>query len=230
MDWRAKTSTSLQSYRIRTKEMFGAVARGGRRLAQASSSAATGVIGRSVRTTKNTWLAPLTKLAQGVKERGWDGVLMQLYTIGDLKFGELKGTDEYGNKYYENLDLPYGQHRWVEYANVHNPDASAITPAWHGWMHHTYDETPDELDKIEKQTLPTTEVTHAIYATHVGKIEPVEGKGQVNVSTYRQRGWKVGSLSTGPEDDDQYYKQPGHPLSKEEGRFEKRKEMSEWTP
>jgi len=183
------------------------------------------------RSTKNTLLAPFSKLMQGVSERGWNGVLMQLYTIGDVKFGELKGVDKFGNKYYENLDLPYGQHRWVEYANVHDPDASAITPEWHGWMHHTFDETPDELDKIERQTLPTTEVTNAIYSSHVGKVEPVDMKGQVNVSTFRQRGWKVGSGNwTGPEDADEYYKQPGHPLSSEQGRFEKRKEQTEWTP
>ena len=29
----------------------------------------------------------------------------------------------------------------------------------------------------------------------------------------RQRGYKVGSLKTGIEEPDRYYKQPGHPLS-----------------
>lgn len=72
--------------------------------------------------------------------------------IGDLKFGELKGTDGFGNKYYEasdtnssiwslltssrissltisqNLELPYGQHRWVEYKNIHDYDATMIQP------------------------------------------------------------------------------------------------------
>lgn len=185
---------------------------------------------------RNTLLAPVTKLMRAVNERGWKGVLLQLYTIGDLKFGELKGEDEFGNKYYEDLEQPYGQHRWVEYANSHDPDATMITPAWHGWMHHTFDETPHELDKIERLTLPTTSETNAIYSSHVGLIEPVPGHGspggQVNVSTFRQRGYKVGSLNTGPEDDDKYWKQPGHPLSKEDGRHEKRKDSAsaEWTP
>ena len=35
----------------------------------------------------------------------------------------------------------------------------------------------------------------------------------------RQRGYKVGSLMTGPEDPDTYYKQPGHPLSPDSERF-----------
>jgi len=183
------------------------------------------------RETKNTVLAPFTKLMRAVDQRGWNGVMMQLYTIGDLKFGELKGTDRFGNKYYEDLDLPFGQHRWVEYANVHNPDATMIPPEWHGWMHHSYDETPDELDKIEKETLETTTHSNAIFHTHIGKIgEKVVHKEQVDTSQYRQRGYKVGSLMTGPEDADQYYLQPGHPLSKEQGRFEKRKEQTEWVP
>lgn len=181
--------------------------------------------------SKNTFLAPLTKLARAVKERGWGGVVNQLYTIGDLKFGTLKGTDRFGNMYYEDLEQPFGQHRWVEYKNIHNPDATMIQPEWHGWMHHMFDETPDEMDKIEKLTLATTPVTHAIYNTHVGKIEPVDAKEQVDTSQYRQRGYKVGSLMIGTEDADHYYKQPGHPLSKEEGRFEKRKDTeTEWTP
>ncbi len=47
-----------------------------------------------------------------------------------MKFGELKGTDRFGNKYYEDLDQPYGQHRWVEYADIHNFDPTNITPEY----------------------------------------------------------------------------------------------------
>lgn len=35
----------------------------------------------------------------------------------------------------------------------------------------------------------------------------------------RQRGYKVGSLMTGPDDADVYYKQPGHALSPDSERF-----------
>ena len=157
--------------------------------------------------------------------------MTQLYTIGDLKFGELKGVDKWGNHYYEDLEQPFGQHRWVEYADIHNPDAAMIQPEWHGWMHHMFDETPDQLDQIEKDIMDTTEVTHAIYDTHVGHIEDKEAVPLVNVSTKRHRGYKVGSLPIGEEDEEDYYLQPGHPLSKKEGRFENgRKETTEWNP
>ena len=34
--------------------------------------------------------------------------------------------------------------RWVEYANIHDPDPTMIQPEWHGWMHHVFDHTPGE--------------------------------------------------------------------------------------
>jgi NADH:ubiquinone oxidoreductase subunit len=33
---------------------------------------------------------------------------------------------------------------WVEYSDIHNPDASMIAPEWHGWMHHVFDEIPNQ--------------------------------------------------------------------------------------
>jgi hypothetical protein len=76
-------------------------------------------------------------------------------------------------------------------------------------MHHVFDETPDQAMNME--ALPLHTASNAIYSHHVGyaKAEPLE---QVNQTTLRQRGYKVGSLKTGPNDEDKYYKQPGHPL------------------
>lgn len=79
-----------------------------------------------------TLLGPITKTLRAFRERGVWGTVIQLYTVGDLKSGELKGTDKFGNKYYEDLTEPYGQHRWVEYSNIHDYDASMIQPEWHG--------------------------------------------------------------------------------------------------
>lgn len=174
---------------------------------------------------------PLVKISRALKEKGWKGTVTQLYLIGDIKFGVHKGTDKFGNKYYEDLDLPFGQHRWVEYSNIHDYDATMIQPEWHGWMHHMYDETPDEVSS--PNPLSTTSVSHAIFNDHIGKIgEKVEAQEQVDVTQYRQRGYKVGSRMTGPEDPDLYYKQPGHPLSEkvEKGRFKHTKGAKEWTP
>lgn len=51
--------------------------------------------------------------------------------------GVLVGEDELGNKYYTNKDETK---RWVIY---NGPiEASRISPDWHGWLHHTFDECP----------------------------------------------------------------------------------------
>ncbi len=179
----------------------------------------------------STFLAPVTKLMRSVGERGWKGTWTQLYLIGDIKFGTLKGEDNFGNKYYENLDLPYGQHRWVEYSNIHNPDATMIQPEWHGWMHHMFDETPDEMPE-HKTITSTTDITHASVNSHIGHINPRNDQPTTDTSQYRQRGYNVGSLHTDDHDQsDYYYKQPGHALSRDkQGRFSDRKDQEEWTP
>jgi hypothetical protein len=48
----------------------------------------------------------------------------------------------------------------------------------------------------------------------------------------RQRGYKVGSLMTGSEDKDLYYKQPGHPLSEsaQKAKFSEIKSLEAWDP
>jgi NADH:ubiquinone oxidoreductase subunit len=129
-------------------------------------------------------LNPFVKLARSVTERGWKGTAIQLYTIGDLKFGELKGTDKFGNKYFEDLALPYGQHRWVEYANIHEPDATMIQPEWHAWMHHVVDETPDQIRQTFEDRLEATTETNAIYGDHIGKAKSTP-TDQVNLTQYR---------------------------------------------
>lgn len=36
--------------------------------------------------------------------------------MNELKHGTLVGTDDLGNKYYENNRYFYGRNRWVDYA------------------------------------------------------------------------------------------------------------------
>ena len=173
-----------------------------------------------------TFLAPFSKLMKQVKARGWKGVLTQLYVIGDIKFGDLKGTDEFGNKYYEDKDLPFGQHRWVEYADIHNPDGAQVHPTWHGWMSHVFDETPDEWNQ-QFAKLKAAEHSDTIYENHVGLTNDEPEKLDQHTHTmFRQRGYGVGSLKSQPFEKEKYYKQPGHPLSdkSEEGRFKDRKD------
>ena len=55
------------------------------------------------------------------------------------------GTDEFGNRYYEDLNHKNkNQRRFVEFADTGKwfPTPKKISPAWHGWMHYMYDDPP----------------------------------------------------------------------------------------
>lgn len=64
-------------------------------------------------------------------------------TIGTDLFtkrnGERVGEDSFGNVYYRNSD---DTKRWVIYQDL--AEASAVTPDWHGWLHHTFELPPTE--------------------------------------------------------------------------------------
>ena len=62
------------------------------------------------------------------------------------------GTDEYGNRYYEDFNhLNFNTRRWVEYADHGKtiPLPKKIAPAWHGWMHYQYDDPPKKDNFVE---------------------------------------------------------------------------------
>ena len=51
--------------------------------------------------------------------------------------GKLVGEDALGNKYYTHKAK-----RWVIY---NGPiEGSRVSPEWHGWLHHTFDNCPAE--------------------------------------------------------------------------------------
>lgn len=57
--------------------------------------------------------------------------------------GTLKGTDQFGNQYYEQIDgVQHGRHRWVVYGDLQNYNTTSVPPEWHGWLHHITDDDP----------------------------------------------------------------------------------------
>jgi len=64
-------------------------------------------------------------------------------TLGTQLFtwrkGVKVGEDVQGNIYYRTRD---GARRWVIYNG--ESEASRVSPDWHGWLHHTWDEPPTE--------------------------------------------------------------------------------------
>ena len=68
----------------------------------------------------------------------WNGSTLntQIYTA---RKGVKVGEDDQGNKFYQ---AEGDKRRWVIYAG--ECEASKVSPDWHGWLHHTYDEAPKD--------------------------------------------------------------------------------------
>ena len=56
------------------------------------------------------------------------------------------GEDTQGNIFYRSKD---GAKRWVIYNG--ESEASRVSPDWHGWLHHTWDEPPTDRPFAHKQ-------------------------------------------------------------------------------
>ncbi|PHS40285.1 MAG: NADH:ubiquinone oxidoreductase subunit NDUFA12 [Robiginitomaculum sp.] len=95
----------------------------------------------------------------------WDGA-----TLGTLlavkRRGKFVFEDEFGNKYYEEKKVTYDgrKRRWVTYKGY--ADASKVPSEWHGWLHHMYDQRPNEQplerQNFEKQHRPN--MTGTVFA------------------------------------------------------------------
>ena len=66
----------------------------------------------------------------------------QLFT---WRKGVRVGEDAQGNIFYQTAD---GKRRWVIYNG--ESEASRISPEWHGWLHHTWNEPPTEKSMIRR--------------------------------------------------------------------------------
>ncbi len=104
----------------------------------------------------------------------WDGQSYgtQLWTS---RKGQKVGEDAEGNVYYRNAD---DSRRWVIY-NGDN-EASRVSPEWHGWLHHTWDQPPTEAalkrkdwEKPHQENLTGTMVAYAP-AGSIRKSAPAE--------------------------------------------------------
>ncbi len=73
-------------------------------------------------------------------------------TIGTRLYTWLKGqrvgSDEFDNVYYieRKKSTSRRRKRWVVYNGI--VEASKIPALWHGWLHYTFDETPDKLNIV----------------------------------------------------------------------------------
>jgi NADH:ubiquinone oxidoreductase subunit len=93
----------------------------------------------------------------------------QLYTSRNgLKVGE----DDQGNIFYQTRD---GKRRWVIFNG--EAEASRVSPDWHGWLHHTWNDPPTTAPlprkAWEQPHLPNMTGTAAAYAPAGSLRRPV---------------------------------------------------------
>ena len=74
----------------------------------------------------------------------WNGQTLntQLYT---WRRGVKVGEDAQGNAFYTTKD---GTRRWVIFNG--EVEESRISPDWHGWLHHTFKDTPTDKPMVHK--------------------------------------------------------------------------------
>lgn len=195
----------------------------------------------SVEATETPFLGSnlILQWMEGVKRYGWQRTIVQAYTMGIIKFGTCVGEDVNGNRYFENMDYPHGQHRWVEFKDIHNPDVSTVPPEWHGWHTQMQDAPgPSAAAFLEAKLAASHQVagdtadSSKCYTDNVGlnasgyAMEPM-----MNKSSQRARGYRVAGVNQQVGDEDQFHVHPGHALNKgKQGRYEAQKKMHLWDP
>lgn len=73
------------------------------------------------------------------------------------ELARLVGTDEFGNRYYEDFNHHNkNTRRWVEYADYNKwfMTPKKVAPAWHGWLHYQYDDPPKKDNFVEPYFRP----------------------------------------------------------------------------
>jgi len=127
-------------------------------------------------------MVSLLRTLRSIRRVGIKEWFHQLQTIGDAKSGRLVGVDQFGNRYFENLnwkeEIP-GRHRWVDFAQHYN-SPSQIPPEWHSWLSHI-SKDPIVAHKPKWQlpwheNLTGTRGAFKTYNTVVPKIEAWEPK------------------------------------------------------
>jgi NADH:ubiquinone oxidoreductase subunit len=105
----------------------------------------------------------LKRLSEVTRKEGWFGAYNKLRMESTFRKGTLVGTDANGNKYYQDLEAPYGRTRWVEYPTMPGVfgidlkfDGSMVSPEWHGWLHYMHDKTGTELVRPRAKAFPRT--------------------------------------------------------------------------
>ncbi|KAG8923164.1 hypothetical protein FRC02_011325 [Tulasnella sp. 418] len=101
-------------------------------------------------------MASLWRTVRSFRRVGFREWWKQLNYIGDAKSGRFVGMDQFGNRYFENLnaeeEIP-GRHRWVDFSQ-HDYNATQVPPEWRSWLQHIRKDVPTEDPIVQASTPP----------------------------------------------------------------------------
>eukprot|EP01113_Clastostelium_recurvatum_P017602 TRINITY_DN2072_c0_g1_i3.p1 TRINITY_DN2072_c0_g1~~TRINITY_DN2072_c0_g1_i3.p1 ORF type:complete len:178 (-),score=24.01 TRINITY_DN2072_c0_g1_i3:72-563(-) len=109
----------------------------------------------------------------------------------EVKFGNLIGSDKFGNMYYEDKQEVWGRHRWVEYPGglpwEQPKESTTVPPEWHSWLHYISDYPGNSQEilsltpsRFKMDHLPNQTASETAYAPHNHILNPNYGKQNMN--------------------------------------------------
>ena len=111
---------------------------------------------------------------------GWKASFYRVLRETNLRTGTLIGTDQYGNKYFENNSYFMARNRFVVYPYVDRFtfDGSQIPAEWHRWLHYMTDDPPTKVPAEPRKFIQPHEINktgtkleYVPYSTTRPKIE-----------------------------------------------------------
>ena len=114
----------------------------------------------------------------------WNGQTLgtRFYT---WRMGQRVGEDDQGNIYYQTKDA---KRRWVIYNG--EAEASRISPDWHGWLHHTFEEPPT-VEPLKRQSWERDHIPNLTGTVHAWRPQgSIARSGERQKATGDYEAWR----------------------------------------
>jgi NADH:ubiquinone oxidoreductase subunit len=121
----------------------------------------------------------------------WNGATIGIrFTLG--RRGVFIGKDELGNSYYEAKDTKDSydgrKRRYVVYNGY--AEASKVSPDWHGWLHHTFDEPPT-VEPLKRQSWERDHIPNLTGTVHAWRPQgSIARSGERQKATGDYEAWR----------------------------------------
>ncbi|MDP1598275.1 MAG: NADH:ubiquinone oxidoreductase subunit NDUFA12 [Brevundimonas sp.] len=121
----------------------------------------------------------------------WNGATIGIrFTLG--RRGVFIGKDELGNSYYEAKDTKDSydgrKRRYVVYNGY--AEASKVSPDWHGWLHHTFEEPPT-VEPLKRQSWERDHIPNLTGTVHAWRPQgSIARSGERQKATGDYEAWR----------------------------------------